>query len=246
MFRRVVVAACASVCVSACGPEWDTEVEGFVSVNSSMPPSNVDAPVWIHTFITLRNGDELVGLFFDEKTQFLNTGEGGRISWDFNRVYRVRGRKDWIDPAYIPEGGLQIVTHPDATMRLWAFRIERLSEKESQALIDSGRVVRRMISTRRGNPPRAGSASPADRGKPPVYRSEHQARIDSLRAIADNVQERIREIEATQARAAGTHVSEEDQVRLDFAEGELENLRTYLEEIQSRIDAIESRDDRTE
>ena len=164
MFRRLIVSVCASVCVSACGPEWDTEVEGFVSVSSSMPPPNVDAPVWIHTFITLRNGDELVRLFFDEKTQLLNTGEDGRISWDFDRVHR----------------------------------------------------------------------------------SEHQARIDSLRAIADNVQERIREIEATQARAAGTHVSEEDQVRLDFAEGELENLRTYLEEIQSRIDAIESRDDRTE
>lgn len=141
--RVVCLYFCILAFAAGCEQEWDTEVVGHVEVIAGMPPGNGDAPAWTYTIVRIVNGDHKTHLFYDRHTRFVNTGRGSKLEWDFNRIYRVRGKKDWIDPDASRDGPLQILSIPDTTERLWVFRVERLSEEESRELLRSGRVVPR-------------------------------------------------------------------------------------------------------
>ena len=182
---RLIISLGVVSVLTACGPNWDTEVEGFVVVSTLMP-ANIETVGVMPTYVSLVNGDERVRLFYDEKTLFVNTREGNKITLDFDRVYRVRGRKDWEDPGYVTEGGgRERLVLPDTTMNLWALRIERLSESESQSLIDSGAVTPRQHSSASIGDPTPPSYSSDDLASLEVALMEARARAGADLALRD-------------------------------------------------------------
>lgn len=231
--RATCLCFCILALAAGCEQEWDTEVVGYVEVIVGMPPGNVEAPVWTYTIIRVVNGDQKTRLFYDRSTRFVNTGRGSTLKWDFDRIYRARGKKDWIDPDASRDGPLQIIAIPDTTEKVWAFRVERLSEEESQELIESGRVVPRGLATTRTA---GGSGS-----RLLEEERESAAKMELLRAASEDVKYQIRALEMRQAAAAGGTKRKEDQILLEAANEELENLRAYLENLQSELESIEDR-----
>lgn len=236
--RVVIFALSLTILSSGCEREWDTEVVGYVEVNVTTSPdissAEVDEPRWASSMIIrIVNGDQKTRLFYDEKTRFVDTEKSSKVSWDFDRIYRVRGKKNWVDPEISREGEIRIYAVPDTTQKLWAFRIERLSEQESQSLIDAGEVVPRNSST---NP----RVSEGESNKPSVPESEREAKAALLRELADVVKEQIQAIEIGKSGLTGDSGESKDQETSSHVDDELVTLHTRLEDLKAQILELEN------
>lgn len=119
------------------GPEPDAQLHGHIAIYETMGRG---------ALVHLVNGREDTQLLLDENTQLVRTfqEDGETPMWYFDSVYRVDRRMNWAPEEYFDENeDLTVLRLARAGNWIWAMRIERLDESDSDALIESGDVMPR-------------------------------------------------------------------------------------------------------
>jgi hypothetical protein len=137
-FRIVSLLAISIVGSYGCdraGPTPDAQLHGYIAIYETMGRG---------ALVYLTNGPQEKQLLLDEDTRIIGTyqEDGQTPMWYFNSIYRVDGRMNWAPEEYFNEDGdLAIPRLAGSDDWVWATRIERMSEGDSNALIASGVVV---------------------------------------------------------------------------------------------------------
>ncbi len=120
------------------GPGPDTQLYGYIAIYETMGRG---------ALVYLTNGPQETQLLLDENTKLVGTfqEDGQTPMWYFDSVYRVDGLANWAPEEYLDEDGdLAIPRLAGSHDWIWATRIERMSDGESDTLVNSGDVVPKM------------------------------------------------------------------------------------------------------